>query len=97
MRDSLKNALIETADDVANKDGHALVNILKEGGVTEVALAGGVASMLSGISIAIFRIAETVGEDPLVLVDAVRLGVETAGSLEGHYANEEGGTTYGSK
>lgn len=42
MRESLKNALIETADDVANKDGYALVNILNEGGVTEVALAGGV-------------------------------------------------------
>lgn len=53
--------------------------------------------MLSGISFAILRIAEIVGEDPLVLVDAVRLGVETAGILEGHYANEEeGGNTYGS-
>lgn len=97
MRDSLKNALIETADDVANKDGYALVNILKEGGVTEVALAGGVVSMLSGIHIAILRIAEMIGEDPLDLVDAVRLGVETVGSLEGYYANEEGGNTYGSK
>lgn len=97
MRKSLKNALIETADDVANKDGHGLVNILKEGGVTEVTLAGGVASILSGISFAILRIAEIVGEDPLVLVDAVRLGVETADSLKGFYANEEGGNTYGSK
>lgn len=97
MRDSLKNALIETADDVANKDGYALVNILKQGGVTEVALAGGVVSMLSGIHIAILRIAEMIGEDPLDLVDTVRLGVKILASLEGHYANEEeGGNTYGS-
>lgn len=96
MRDSLKNALIETADDVANKDGYALVNILNEGGVIEVALAGGVASMLSGISFAILRIAEIVGEDPLVLVDAVRFGIEKVDSLDGFYTSEEGGNTYGS-
>lgn len=97
MRDSLKNALIETADDVANKDGYALVNILKQGGVAEVALAGGVVSMLSGMSIAILRIAEMVGEDPLDLVDAVRFGIEKVDSLDGFYANEEeGGNTYGS-
>ena len=106
MRDSLKNALIETADDVANKDGYGLVNILKEGGVTEVTLAGGVVSMLSGIHIAILRIAETVGEGPIDLVDAIRHGIETVGSLKGFYANdelvgfyanEEGGNTYGSE
>ncbi|MBQ3326200.1 MAG: hypothetical protein IJG86_00255 [Clostridia bacterium] len=89
MRETLKNALIETEDDVANKDGHGLVNILKQGGVTEVTFAGEVVSMLSGISIVILRIAETIGEDPLDLVEAVRLGTKAVGSLEGFYENEE--------
>lgn len=105
MRESLKNALNDTARDIENKDGHGLVNILNDGSITEITLAGEVVSMLSGINIAILRIAEMVGEDPLDLVEAVRHGVKAIGSLEGFYeneelkgfyTNEEGGTPYGS-